>query len=521
MLAGLQRESSVTCVAVVTGRDHDRVDLAIAEQLARVGGGLAEAVSLGERLGVGAFGRADAFEAQVRERGKARHEHGLRVITRTDLPQSHRAARLFAPEGERARLQFEHALLGLGVLEHDTHCLIQIAARNPVEHRDRFGEWKPVRDEPRYRELALRDQIEEGLHVAVGRPAHVADRVVVAAREIVRLVDPRPHRAAEEEIDLFAEPCAPFQLDGRVAQAHHAAAVAHQHGGELDRTEVLGGGGEQHRIDAETAACAQRVVEGLIGLRTASRLGTVLQRERALARVEVDSDHAASVRAAKLHQELPEQAEADDGDAFAQLELRLAYRLERDRADGARAGGLEAHVGRNAHHQVPRHGVVFGVRCHSFSDARHSVAHPELVHVGAHFHHGSGAAVTESGRSLEALLHFAERGDKTLLAERVEHQPDLIGALLRLLHEAHARLGDLHLFGAHAHERVVIAHEQVACADRGDGHLADIQGAVAEVLADLFHFVLEEKTLCRIIRPARRPRITQPAAYPGSGRSPL
>src|SRR6266849_635874 len=114
VLAGLKRQSGVAGVAIVTGRHHDRVDLAIAKQLARVGGGLAEAVSLGERLGVGAFGRADAFEAQVRERGKTRHEHGLCVIARADLPEPHRAARLFAPEGERARLQFEHAFSGSG-----------------------------------------------------------------------------------------------------------------------------------------------------------------------------------------------------------------------------------------------------------------------------------------------------------------------------------------------------------------------------------------------------------------------
>ena len=322
------------------------------------------------------------------------------------MSEPHRAARLLAPEGECTRLQFEHAFLGLGVLEHDSHGLIQLAARDPVEHRDRFREREPVGDEPRHRELALRDQVEEGLHVPVGGPAHVADRVIITAREIVRLVDPCPHRTAEEEIDLLAEPGAPFQLDRGVAQAHHAAAVAHQHGCELDRSEVLCGGGEQHRIDTETGACAQRVVERLVGLRTASRLGAVLRCERALAGVEVHSDHAASVRAAKLHEELPEQAEPDDGDAFTELELRLADCLERDRADRARAGGLEAHVRRNAHHQVSRHRVVLGVRRHAFPDAGYAVIHPELVHVGTHFHHGSGAAVAERGRGLEPLLHF-------------------------------------------------------------------------------------------------------------------
>src|SRR2546423_14918730 len=69
MLARSKRQGGVAGVAVVTGRHHDRVDLAIAKQLARVGGRLAKPVSPGERLGGGAPGRADAVEAQVRAGG--------------------------------------------------------------------------------------------------------------------------------------------------------------------------------------------------------------------------------------------------------------------------------------------------------------------------------------------------------------------------------------------------------------------------------------------------------------------
>src|SRR6267378_6062276 len=285
----------------------------------------------------------------------------------------------------------------------------------------RFREREPVGDEPRYGELALRDQIEKSLHVSVGRPAYVADWVVLATREIVGLADAGPHRAAEQEVNLLAKPGTVVQLDRGVAEANHSAAVTHQHGGQFDWTDVLGRHGEQHRIYTEPAAHAQRVTEGLVHLGTAGRLGTVLHRKRALARFEVHSDHATAVRAAKLHQELPEQPEPDDCHAFAQLELRLAYRLERDRADRARAGRLETHVGRNAHHQVPRHGVVLGVRRYAFPDAGYAVIHPELVHLGTRFHHGSGATVTESGRSLESLLHLAERGNQALLAQRVKH----------------------------------------------------------------------------------------------------
>src|SRR6266850_1672158 len=240
MLAGFKRCRGVASVAVVTSGHHDRVYTGIAKQLAGIGGGLAEPVAPGQRLGVGASASADAFEAQARERREIRHEHGLRVVAGTDLPESYRAARLVAPKSQRARPQFERASLGLGVLEDDPYRLTQLTARDLVKYRDRFREREPVGDEPRYGELALRDQIEKSLHVSVGRPAYVADWVVLATREIVGLVDAGPHRAAEQEVNLLAKPGTPVQLDRGVAEANHPAAVAHQRGGQLDWTEILG-----------------------------------------------------------------------------------------------------------------------------------------------------------------------------------------------------------------------------------------------------------------------------------------
>ena len=84
-------------------------------------------------------------------------------------------------------------------------------------------------------------------------------------------------------------------------------------------------------------------------------------------------------------------------------------------------------------------------------------------------------------------------GIKTLLPERVEHQPHLIGTLLRFLRQVHAGLRDLHPFGAHAYERVVTPHEHVAGAERGHRHLANVQRAVPKMVAGLLHIVLDER----------------------------
>jgi len=48
----------------------------------------------------------------------------------------------------------------------------------------------------------------------------------------------------------------------------------------------------------------------------------------------------------------------------------------------------------------------------------------------------------------------------------------------------------------------------VAGANRGDGHLADIQGTVAEIVAKLLHIVLERAAGERVARLHRRQWLT-------------
>ena len=344
-------------------------------------------------------------------------------------------------------------------------------------------------DEPRQVELVLGDQIEERRDVAVRSPAHVSDRVVLAAGDVVLVVHPGAHRAAEPEIDLLAEVGAPVELDLGVAEADHPAAVAHQQRRHLDRLVAGGGGGEQHRVHSLPAADPKRMGQRLLVLGRACGLGAVLERERALGRIEIHSDHAAAVGAAQLHQELAEQAEPDDRDALAELEPRLTHRLERDRADRAGAGRFEAHPGRHRHHEVARHRVVLGVRRQPLADAGHPVADRELIDLRAHLDHRAGAAVAQHRGGLQAFLHLAHGGHQSLLAERLQHLPHLVRALPCLLGEVHARLGDFHLLGPDAHERVVRPHQHVTRPDRRHRNFARFERAVAQELANLLHGV--------------------------------
>src|SRR5438552_13572652 len=173
-------------------------------------------------------------------------------------------------------------------------------------------------------ELPLRDEIQERGHVAIRGPAHVADRIVPAALRVVRIVHAGAHRPAETEVDFLAEPGPPVELDLGVADAHDAAAIPYQPGGQLDRLVAPGRGGDQHRVHARSRADPERQRERLLAVRTAGAFGARMDRELALRRLEIDPHHPASVRARELDQELAEQAEADDGDALAELEAGLA-----------------------------------------------------------------------------------------------------------------------------------------------------------------------------------------------------
>ena len=366
-------------MAVVPGGDRHRVDLVVLEDLARVGGGVAELIALGERLGVHAARCADGDQAQLLERVKMRKKHGFRVVSGADHAEPDFSQRCSAVEANGARFAFERAVVGIRVLEHDADGAGEIAICDSVEHIDRVVELEAVGDQVRWVDPALGDQVEKRGDVSLRRPAHIADGIVVALGEVVRIVDAGAGRAAEQEFDLLAEPQAPVEIDLGVAEAHDATAVTDEQGGHLDRLIILGGRGQEDHVHPGPMTDATRGEERCALVGGTCDFGAGGKRQLAFLGVEIDAHDPAAIGAAQLHGELTEQAEADHRNAHAELKPRLAQALERDGADGARACSLEAHVARHRRDEGARHGVIFGMGGDGLADAGDAIADAELI----------------------------------------------------------------------------------------------------------------------------------------------
>ena len=95
---------------------------------------------------------------------------------------------------------------------------------------------------------------------------------------------------------------------------------------------------------------------------------------------DIHADHSDAGRAQDLHQQLPDQSEADDAGGLAQLHLRLAETVQRDAADGGERSVLHRHAVRNGHRQVLRDEVELGVI--AVADAGTSDALPDVKALG-------------------------------------------------------------------------------------------------------------------------------------------
>src|SRR6476660_6572685 len=96
-------------------------------------------------------------------------------------------------------------------------------------------------DQTRWVDTALGEQIQKDHHISLCRPADIANRIVVTAREVVRVMYAGASRAAEKEFDLLAEPPAPIEIDLGVAKTHDATSIPDKQGRHFNRMVVLRG----------------------------------------------------------------------------------------------------------------------------------------------------------------------------------------------------------------------------------------------------------------------------------------
>src|SRR5690348_16725350 len=234
MFPRLQSFARVARVAVVACSDRNRVDIGVREDAGGFGCRLAKPISSSERLGVHAVRGTDGFEAKIWPAGKVRQDHRLRIVTSADHAKAHRRYPARCIKADRALLVLGRGVVSARVLEDDSNCRGQLAVGNLIEDAARRGKRESVCNERREVELALCQQIHERTHIAIRRPADVANRIILSASEIVRIKHAGAHCAAEPKIDFLAEPCAPVEIDLRIAYTYDAATITYELGGHVD-----------------------------------------------------------------------------------------------------------------------------------------------------------------------------------------------------------------------------------------------------------------------------------------------
>ena len=194
------------------------------------------------------------------------------------------------------------------------------------------------------------------------------------------------------------------------------------------------------------------------------------------ARVEIDAQHAAAVRAQQLHGQQADQAEAGDHDRLAERRLR--------RAGCPAARSAPSTVKAAASSLTPS-----GIRAQRFTGtlttsaclpldatrsptAKPSTPAPTSITT-------PDVAVAERQRLIELVAHGFERRHQAVRADLVEHHAHLVRLLARLVDQAGLAEIDQHALGAGRDQRAGGADEHVPSAGLGDGTSAS---SVAPVL---------------------------------------
>ena len=364
------------------------------------------------------------------------------------------------------------------------------------------GDREAVGDQRRHVHLALGEQSDERLHVAVLGPADVAERVVVPLFLVGGVVAARAVGARHPEAQLLVVVGLARQLQAHRSHRHHRAAIAGRLAGQRHRLGRRSGGGDQHPVGA--AAAGERAAGGEeVGGVAGGGGGAQGLGPPAAPGVGIHSHHLAAGGAGEGDGEQSHQPEADHRHRLPQLGAREPQALEGDRADGGEGAGLEADAGREHRRQPPGHEDHLGVAGVAGAGAGDPVAGAEAVDSGADGDHRSRRGVAEGDRHVEPAAHRLDGGGQAVAPGLGDHLAHQVGPLARLAEQALAGQLDHRPLGARADQRGGRPHQHAAGPEGGRRHLGHLGRAAAVALDDGFH--LGDRLTSRARRRALAP----------------
>ena len=138
--------------------------------------------------------------------------------------------------------------------------------------------------------------------------------------------------------------------------------------------------------------------------------------------IEVEADDAASRCFQKLRGNLPDEPQADDAGAVAELRRSAANSLKRDGADGRGCGVLQIAAGRDAADEIPGNAHVFGVIRLPRAGRSHQIPWTEISDPVADADDLARDRVAD-GPPLRISIRRSRRGGACVSASRRSGQP--------------------------------------------------------------------------------------------------
>ena len=479
---------------VVAGGDHHGVDRVVGQQAPVVGGAALEAEP---PLGVGR-----------RQPGRGRHLDQPDVGPVAQVGQEHAGGVAAGPDhaepdhrpGDRpAGRSVGRAGGGLPALRRPVGRVAEqhadaavLAALDPLVGADRVVERQHRGDERVEVEPALGHQVQEAGHVAPFGPADVADRVVDPVLLVGRVVASGAVRAREADLQLLGVVLGPGQVQAALADVDDPGPVPGQLGGELDRLVGVAAGGEEDVVGPGAVGeggerLQHRAAAGPVGWAAGGRPAPLGQPAPLGRRVE--ADHVDPGGPQELHEQLPDQAEADDAGGLPEPRLRLPVALHGDGAHGGEGGVLGGDRIGQGHAQVARDPVVLGVEGVAVAGAGDPLPDGQLLHAGAHLDDLAAQRVAERRVGVEPVADLPVGGAQPLLGHRLHDLLHLVGPGARLADQRELALVDLHHLGAGGDERELRADQHTTRPRGGHRDLEHGQLTGPVVLGDLLHAV--------------------------------
>ena len=385
-------------------------------------------------------------------------------------------------EGDGPFLQF---LIGLlirrRILQQDPH-------RGFTASDDRVGllglrQGESVRDQRLHVEPSVGQHVQHRLEVALLRPAHETDRIVLALFLVVRVVTAGAVRGRHLEGEFLLEEVVARQLQPGHADQHDAPTLAAHQRGLVHRLAAARGCRDQHRIDTTTAGESFGRLHRVFASREIDHLGTERACQGELGRVQIDPQHPTTVGPQQLHRDLADQAKPGNHDSLAQRRPNQADTLQSDRTDHREGRRLVAHAIGYPGAQVDRHADDLGV----LAVGGDAIADSEALDTAPDFQHPAHVAVTQRQRLFELVAHRVECRHQPIGLHLVQHHAYLVRLLAGLFDGVGLAKIHQHAFSTGRDERSRGADQQLALTGTGAWHFGHLGSTGFQVLKNLFH----------------------------------